>query len=266
MSGDKLTLLLETLRGLGSALVAYSGGTDSTFLLKAVRLSGIRALAVTARSEALPAHDLKDALAFSKEIGVPHRVVETAELNDESYLGNPPERCFHCKDILFSALKDIARLEGLRHIIDGTNADDASDYRPGIGAARMHGARSPLQEAGFRKAEIREASKALGLPAWDKPSSPCLSSRIPYGMRITKEALSMIDRAEDALRAMGFGELRVRHHGDTARIEIPEEMFEKLLSPDIRKRLFEELRAAGYKFVSLDLEGLRSGKMNRALP
>lgn len=260
---EKIARLLGALREAGSAVVALSGGVDSSFLLKAASLSGIRALAVTGQSETTPQADMECAIEVARSIGAPHRIIRTRELDIEAFASNPPQRCFHCKDHLFGLLSDMAKSEGYACVIEGSNADDARDHRPGMRAARERGVRSPLLEAGLTKAEIREASRTMGLSTWDRPSSPCLSSRIPYGMRITPVALSMIARAEDAIRALGIRELRVRHHGDTARIEVRPEDMDAVLSNG--PLIAAALKGIGYKFVSMDIEGLKSGSMNRVL-
>lgn len=260
---EKLQRLVGILRGMESAVLALSGGVDSVLLLKAVELSGIRALAVTAGSETTPAGDLADARRMASAAGVPHRVIGTSELDDENFAENPPDRCFFCKEELFGRLAGIARAESYAWVIDGSNLDDASDHRPGRRAALERGVRSPLMEAGFTKADVREASRALGLSTWDKPASPCLSSRFPYGMRITKKGLERVAGAEEALRALGFAELRVRDHGETARVEVPPEDMERLFAA--RAAVVSRLRELGYEFVCLDLEGLESGRMNRTI-
>jgi uncharacterized protein len=263
MHKEKLSHLIETLKGMKSVLLAYSGGADSTLLLKALQLSGIEALAVTAVSEAVPEQDIKDAVRLARKAGIEHIIIKTDELKDERYTENTPERCFYCKDALYLRLKEIASERGLKIIIDGTNADDTGDWRPGIKAARNHGVRSPLDEAGFTKNDVREVSRMSGLSTWRKPSSPCLSSRIPYGIRITADALDMIRRAEEAVRKIGFSELRVRHCGDEARIEVPEAGLKDVLR--MREKIVIEFKGIGYKFISLDLEGLRSGSLNRVI-
>lgn len=254
-----LARLTGIIRGLGSAVVAFSGGVDSSLLLKGVSLSGIRALAVTASSASMPPDDMKDALRMAELIGVEHRVIRTEELKNELYAANPPERCFYCKEELFSRLKGIAQTGGFDFVIDGATADDLRDYRPGAGAARLFGVRSPLMEAGLGKKQVRELSRWLGLPTWDKPASPCLSSRIPHGMPITKDALRRVALSEEALRGLGFRELRVRHHNELARVEIPLAELDRALA--MRQRIVDALRRH-FRFVCLDLEGFRSGSLN----
>lgn len=262
-TSSRLRSLIELLRALESAVAAYSGGVDSTFLVKALRLSGIKALAVTSVSESVPPWDLEDAKRLAKEIGIEHRLIHTRELQNEDYARNSGRRCFHCKDELFGELKKIALAEEYRYVLDGSTADDTSDYRPGMEAARKHGVRSPLLEAGFTKDEIRGLSKELGLPTWDKPSSPCLSSRLPYGTRVTAGALTKIARAEEALRALGLREFRVRCHGDVARIEARAAELGKILQR--KDTINEALRRAGFLFACLDLQEFKSGNLNRFL-
>jgi uncharacterized protein len=263
MSEEKLDSLIGILKEMESVLIACSGGLDSTFLLKAAALSGVKALAVTSRSETTPPRDLEDALAMAREIGVEHRVIETSEMGNENFVSNPPDRCFYCKDILFGRLRELADKEGLGYVVDGTTVDDLGDYRPGRRAADKYGVRSPLLEAGFTKDEIREASRELGLPLWDKPASPCLSSRIPYGKTITSEALKRVARAEESLSTLGFREMRVRDHGGIARVEVPQAELRKAV--EMRERIVDSLRELGYTFVCLDLEGLKSGSLNRLI-
>ncbi len=218
---DKLEKLIDILKGMEGAVLAYSGGVDSTLLLKMLRLSGIKAIAVTSKSPTTPEHDLADAKRMGGEIGIEHRIIETSEMEDEDFIKNSPDRCFHCKDELFKKLRAIADAEGFSVVVDGANLDDTDDFRPGMRAAEAHGVRSPLIEAGLRKDEIREASRKLGLDTWGKPSSACLSSRIPYGTPITTDALERVAEGERVLREMGFEALRVRDHGAIARIEVP---------------------------------------------
>lgn len=261
-AAPKLTLLIDILKEMQSALIACSGGVDSTFLLRAAALSGIRALAVTGVSPAMPEQDFLDAREAASSMGIPHREIETRELESDDFRSNPPDRCYYCKNELFGRLKGIAGAEGYRYVIDGSNLDDLDDWRPGRRAASEHGVRSPLVEAGLRKEDVRRLSRELNIPIWDKPSSPCLSSRFPYGEPISLDALKRVGSAEKFLRSLGFRELRVRHHGDTARIELREEDFPKMLQAEIRVSVTEKLRVLGYHFVTLDLEGFRSGKFN----
>jgi len=260
---EKLQSLVEMLKGMDGAVLAYSGGVDSTFLLKALELVGIRAIAVTSKSPTVPAQDLEDAERFARALGIEHRVIETSEMEDENFTSNSPDRCFHCKDELFGRLRAIADKVGMPFVLDGSTLDDASDHRPGMRAAKEHGVRSPLLDAGFTKDDIREASRELGLETWEKPSSACLSSRIPYGTPITVESLKRIEESEKALRAMGFKALRVRAHGPVARIEVPHEQMPEALK--LKDAIAEKLKEAGFKFVALDLEGLKSGSMNRLI-
>ncbi len=262
---DKLTRLINILKAVESAVLAYSGGVDSTFLLKALQLSEIRTLALTAVSEITPYNDLLTAKSVSKELALEHRIIKTDELSKEEFVSNTPERCFVCKDIRFKKLKEIATSEGYRFVLDGSNSNDLDDYRPGKKAAKKYGVRSPLIEAGLSKKEVREFSRQLSLSTWDKASSPCLSSRFPYGRRITKEALTKVEKAEDFLRSFGFHEIRVRDHGSIARIEIEEDKIGLLLSIEKRRIISEKLKSLGYKFISLDLDGYKSGSMNRVL-
>ena len=265
MTGNKLDTLIHNLKSLESALLAFSGGADSTFLLKAMQLSGIRALAVTATSETMPGNDLLNAKTMAKELGIEHRIIKTAELAREDFVSNTPERCFFCKDERFGKMKEICLAEGYKFALDGTNHDDLSDYRPGREAAKKHLVRSPLMEAGFSKEEIREFSRKLCLPTWDRPSSPCLATRIPYGQRISKDALLRIERAESFLRSLGFHAVRVRDHNAVARLEIGENEIGQFLIPGKRELVSESLKSFGYTFVSLDLDGFQSGSMNRDL-
>jgi uncharacterized protein len=257
-----LRKLIDILSGMESAVIAFSGGADSTFLVKAAVLSGMRAAAVTAVSPTLPERDLEDAQAMAKTIGVPHMLIDTGELGVSDFAKNPVDRCFYCKDELFGKLREIALSGDYRFVLDGSNLDDREDWRPGRKAAAKHGVRSPLIEAGMGKEEIRRFSRELGLSTWNKPASPCLSSRFPYGTPITAEALRQVGEAEKFLRSLGLDELRVRHCNETARIEIGEEEMPRLLSPDTRKAVVAKLQSLGYRFVSLDLEGFRSGKLN----
>jgi pyridinium-3,5-biscarboxylic acid mononucleotide sulfurtransferase len=261
----KFSEMVTMLRRTGEAVLAFSGGVDSTFLLRAMKTSGMRTIAVTAFSGTMPQRELERAVAFAEEAGVEHIVIRSDELSNEAFVSNPPDRCFFCKDELFRRLRAIADERHIGTILDGSNADDLRDYRPGRKAAELHGVISPLAECNFTKEEIRAMSRKLGLPTWDQPSSPCLSSRFPYGGRITPEALRRVERAEEYLRGLGLRDVRVRNHDALARIEVRQEDMHILLDPSNRRRIAEELRSLGYAFVSLDLEGYRTGSMNRVL-
>lgn len=258
------TVRLNTRLGkLKSAVVAYSGGLDSSYLLYALKAAGVRTLAVTGRSASVPAEDIDDAHRVASELGVEHRFIDTSELLREGYMENSPERCFHCKDELFSRIREIAEKQGFECILDGTNADDLADHRPGRRAAALHGVISPLAECGLTKDEIRSAAGKAGLSVSEKPASPCLSSRFPYGVRITPEGLERVARAEGYLRSKGFRELRVRDRGGEARIEVPRPEMNALF--ELREEIVRAFREMGYGTVSIDLEGFVSGKLNREL-
>ncbi|MBF0567937.1 MAG: ATP-dependent sacrificial sulfur transferase LarE [Nitrospirae bacterium] len=261
----KYEALLTYLRGLEGVVVAYSGGVDSTFLLMAVRDCGVAALAVTGVSPSTPSSDLDTALDMTKSISVAHEVIRTGELEDERYADNPPDRCFYCKSELFKKLKAIAEAKSLPHVIDGSNVDDLGDYRPGLRAKALYGVKSPLAEVGLTKGEIRELSRQKGLKTWDRASSPCLSSRIPYGEQITVSALQMVEQAETALKELGFGAMRVRRHGDMARIEFLDADIEKAVRPEIKEAIVRRLRDIGFLYITLDMEGYRAGSLNRVL-
>jgi len=261
----KFKELKNYLKSLGSVLVAYSGGVDSTFLFKvAHEVLGDKCMGVTASSETYPQSELAEALKVAENIGGKHMLIRTEELADERFAGNPVNRCYFCKAELFSKLWSIARRAGLNYVVDGANADDVHDYRPGHQAGQELGVKSPLQEVGLSKEEIRQLSKALGLPTWNKPSFACLSSRFPYGQRITSEKLAQVDQAETFLRQLGFGQLRVRHHENIARIEVPREDF-PLVTGAMLDRIVAKLKDLGFVYVTLDLQGLRSGSMNEVL-
>ncbi len=262
---QKLASLDSLLRGYAGGLLAFSGGVDSSFLLKAMLMADMRVLAVTAVSETMPRQDREDAVSFARALGADHLVIHTSELQNEAFARNAPDRCFHCKDELFGRLKAIAAERNMPAVFDGSNHDDLADYRPGRRAAEGHGIISPLAECGMTKEDIRLLSRQLGLKTWDRPSSPCLSSRFRYGTRITSGALARVGRAEDLMRGLGIRVLRVRDDGGTARIEVEEKDMPLLLAAENRRLIIEGLRALGYRFVALDLEGYRSGSLNRML-
>jgi pyridinium-3,5-biscarboxylic acid mononucleotide sulfurtransferase len=266
MLAEKLEQLKAIFVEMGQALIAYSGGIDSTLVAKvAFDVLGDRALAITAESPSLLPEDLEDARVQAAAIGIAHEVVQTHEMDNPNYTNNPVNRCYFCKSELHDTLKPLALKRGYPYVVDGVNADDLHDYRPGIQAAKERGARSPLAEVGITKAEVRELSKQLGLPWWDKPAQPCLSSRFPYGEEITIAKLQRVGRAERYLRNLGYKNLRVRSEGDTARIELlPEEIKEFVLTTDL-SAIVAEFQSYGFLYVTLDLEGYRSGKLNQVL-
>jgi uncharacterized protein len=259
--------LRSRLASLGSLLVAYSGGTDSAFLAwSAHEVLGERMLAVLADSPSLPRRELKLAIEFAEDWKIPLKVVATREMDLAEYTRNDPGRCFHCKNELFTVLEKEREELGLQHIAYGKNLDDEGDFRPGQRAAEQHNVLSPLTEAGLTKSEIRSLSDRAGLQIWNKPASACLSSRIEYGRPVTREALAAIEAGEDSLRELGFRQARVRHHGDIVRIEIAPEEFARAFSPEMAGRLVSIFKKLGFKYVTLDCEGYRSGSMNAVLP
>ena len=264
---QKYDRLREIVRGLGSTLVAFSAGVDSTLLLRVCvdELGPDRAVAVTAVSESYPSHELTQAKRLARDFGARLVLVDTHELEDENYASNPNNRCFYCKQELFTTIFPVAEREGLKTVVYGANLDDTGDYRPGMQAARQLGARAPLLEAEMGKPEIRAVSRALGLETWDKPAFACLSSRIPYGERVTEEKLQQIDRAEIALVGEGFRQVRVRHHGEIARIEVPPGELARFFEGGRNERVSRALKQIGFRYVALDLQGYRSGSLNEGL-
>lgn len=260
--------LLELLTSFGSCAVAFSGGLDSTVLAKAAQIAlGAGAVAVTGASESLAAGELDECRQLAGHIGIRHEVIHTEEVSNPEYQKNTSDRCYHCKTELFSQVDRIAKQMDVAVVADGSNRDDHGEHRPGLRAAKDCRVRSPLAECGFTKPELRILAEFWGLPTWDKPATPCLSSRIAYGETVTPERLAMIDRAERFLRSSGFQPLRVRYHkGDMARIEVSAEALQKFLDPEFRRQVIERLKEYGFKYVSLDLEGFRSGSMNAVLP
>ncbi|MFS8905770.1 ATP-dependent sacrificial sulfur transferase LarE [Synechococcus sp. O70.2] len=262
----KFQQLVQIFAEMGRVVVAYSGGIDSSLVAKlAWDHLGEGALAVTAASPALLPEDLEEAIWQAQYLGIRHQVIQTQELQDPRYAANPPNRCYFCKSYLHDTLLQLAKTQGYDHVVDGLNADDLADYRPGVQAARERGVRSPLAEVGMSKLEVRQLSRHLGLPWWDKPAQPCLSSRFPYGEVITAEKLRRVGLAERYLRSLGWREVRVRSEKDTARIELPPHQILEFVQKTDLAALVKTLQSFGYLYVSLDLEGYRSGKLNRAL-
>jgi pyridinium-3,5-biscarboxylic acid mononucleotide sulfurtransferase len=263
---EKLEQLKKTLSEMGTVLIAYSGGVDSSFLaVTAHEVLGQNSLAVFASSPVAPPMEKEAAGSLAHQFDLRFKTIESNEMANPDFVANPPERCYYCKRELFSELKPIALAEGLKWVADGTNADDLSDYRPGRKASAEAGIRSPLLEVGLTKAEIRQLSRARGLPTWDRPASPCLASRIPYGIPVTAETLNKIARGEKYLHSLGLRQVRLRHHGDIARIELDQPDMAKIIKTDIRQGIIEHFKALGYKYVTLDLTGYRTGSLNEVL-
>jgi uncharacterized protein len=259
----KLAVLLEEM---APVLVAFSGGVDSSYLAyKGHEVLGSRSLAVTADSPSVPSHQRRMALRVAGEFALSHEVIRTEEVDRAEYRENPPNRCYFCKDELYTKLVAMASARGFRTVVDGLNADDLGDFRPGRRAAEEQGVRSPLVEAGLNKAEIRELSRRAGLPTADQPASACLSSRFPYGTPITPEKLAVVDRGEEALREIGFRVFRVRHHGDIVRLEFGADDLPRALDPEMARRLSAVFKSLGFRYVTLDLEGYRTGSLNEVL-
>jgi uncharacterized protein len=264
--GSKRCTLDSRLRGLGRTLVAYSGGVDSAFLAWAAhQVLGNDMLAVIADSASLARSQLADAIAFAREQGIPLEVIATAELDRSEYIRNDASRCFHCKDELFTVMESFRLAHDFHSIAYGVNVDDQGDFRPGQAAARQHHVAAPLLEARLTKEEVRELARNAGLRIWDKPASACLSSRVEYGRAVTREVLDVIEQGEDALRDLGFHQFRVRHHGDIVRIEIARDELSRALTPEMAVAFTRIFKSLGFKFVTLDLEGFRSGSMNSLL-
>jgi pyridinium-3,5-biscarboxylic acid mononucleotide sulfurtransferase len=262
---DKRQKLIGLLREMGGCVIGFSGGVDSTYLFAvAARVLGERALAVTATSEIHAPRELEEAKDLAASIGGRHRIIAVEALAIPSVADNAEDRCYHCKKGVFGKLRQLAAEEGLPYVADGSNVDDRGDYRPGRRAVEELGVRSPLEEAGLAKADIRELSRALDLPTWNKPSFACLASRFPYGFKLTAENLAAVGRAEEALQDLGLRTLRVRHHGDVARLELGSEEFTQVTN-ELREEVVRRVKAAGYAYVALDLQGYRTGAMNETL-
>jgi len=264
---QKKNKLAAILKDMESVLIAFSGGVDSTLVLAMARsvLGKEKTLAVTAQSESLPQRELEDTQKLAGKLDVEHLIIATEEMASHEYRKNPVNRCYHCKSELYTKLSAIASKRHLAHIVNGINRDDLGDFRPGIAAAKDFGVASPLAEAGFTKQDIRELSHELGLSTWEKPAMACLSSRVPYGQAISPEKLAMIEQAEDLLYSLGFTELRVRHHGDIARIELKKDELPKIILKPVSDLVLKRFKEIGFSFVTVDLEGFRSGSLNEGL-
>jgi pyridinium-3,5-biscarboxylic acid mononucleotide sulfurtransferase len=264
---EKESALFANLRRLDRVIVAFSGGADSAYLAWAAhRALGANSLAITADSPSFPESHKRDAEAFVRQFGIAHEYIATTEFDNPAYVANNPDRCFHCKDELFTRLEQIGRERGIAHIVYGVNVDDLSDYRPGQSAAKQHHASAPLADAGLTKAEIRELSRRAGLPTWDRPASACLSSRIPYGTPVTIQNVKTVEAGEEQIKALGFRQFRVRFHGDIVRLEIAPDEMAKALTLEMAQRFTAVFKPLGFKYVTLDLEGYRQGSLNEVLP
>lgn len=258
--------LFAALKDMGSVIVAYSGGADSAYLAWAAnRVLGGQAVAITADSASLPESHKADAEAFAREHGIRHEYIATHEFDNPAYVANNSDRCFHCKDELFTRLDEVARERGIASVVYGVNVDDLGDYRPGQGAAKLHSVKAPLVDAGLTKAEIRALSKRAGLTTWDRPASACLSSRIPYGTPVTIQNVKTVDHGEEAIRALGFRQFRVRFHGDIVRIEVAPEELDRAMTLEMARQFTIIFKPLGFHYVTLDLEGYRQGSMNAVL-
>lgn len=263
---EKFQLLKDNIRKRGSAAIAFSGGVDSTFLVRvAHEVLGDKMIAVTATSSTYPERELKEAIEYAKNMGVKHIIISSEELDIEGFASNPKNRCYYCKKELFTKISEVAKENSVEYAFDGSNLDDNGDYRPGMQAARELEVISPLKEANLTKADIRELSKELGLPTWDKPSFACLSSRFPYGSKITLPKLKMVDEAEQYLLDLGIRQVRVRHHGEIARIEVSPEERVQFFDVEIMDKIGEKFKKIGFTYITLDMLGYRTGSMNEVL-